>query len=199
LTRAGEPACLPPKALLLLECLLERRPSVVSSGELRDVLWPGTFVGLNSLSQVVADLRQALGERDRELIRTAHGAGYAFDGDVVEEAESSAPVAAGLPRYLLRWGALEMPLRQGENVLGRDVQCECRIASSHVSRRHARIVLSGGQAVIEDLGSKNGTHVRGRRVDGPASLARGDVILLGRETVLFSAVGPLDTTETDAQ
>ncbi len=198
LTRAGVHVRLTPKALLLLECLLERRPSVVSQQELRDLLWPGTFVGMNSLSQVVVELRRAVGGRGRDPIRTAYGAGYAFDRDVVEEAEPSASAPAG-PRCLLRWGAVEIPLRQGENVLGRDLRCECRIASSGVSRRHARIDLRGSKAVIEDLGSKNGTHVRGRRVERPTSLADGDVILLGREPVVFNAVGPLDTTETDAR
>jgi hypothetical protein len=161
------------------------------------VLWPETHVGLNSLSQVVVELRRALGERGGHRIRTAHRAGYAFDGDVVEEAESSP--ATGFPRHLLRWGAVEIPLHPGENVLGRDLHCGCRIESSRVSRRHARILVLGDRVVIEDLGSKNGTHVRGRRVDGPTSLADGDVILLGREAVLFSAVGPLNTTETDVQ
>jgi DNA-binding winged helix-turn-helix (wHTH) protein len=199
LTRAGEPVRLTPKALLLLECLLDRRHAVVSQQELRDVLWPGTFVGMNSLSQVVVELRRAVGSHGRDLIRMAYGAGYAFDGEVVEDAEPPGPAAPEPPRFLLRWGAVEIPLHAGENVLGRDTQCGCRIESSRVSRRHARILLSGGKAVIQDLGSKNGTHLRGRRVDGPTSLAHGDVILLGGEVVLFSAVGPLGTTETDVQ
>lgn len=197
LTRAGEAVRLTPKALLLLECLLDRRPAVVAQQELRDVLWPGTFVGMNSLSQVVVELRRAIGSDGRDLIRTAHGVGYAFDGDVEEDA-GPGPVAPDQPRYLLRWGAVQIPLHPGENVLGRDPQCGCPIESSRVSRRHARILVRGGRAVIEDLGSKNGTHVQGRRVGGPTSLADGDVILLGREAVVF-AVSPLDTTDTDVQ
>jgi len=193
LTRVGAAVRLSPKALLLLEHLLRRRPAVVPQPELRDLLWPGTFVGYNSLGQTVAELRKAVG--DRRLIRTAYGVGYAFDGDGVEEAAVSA--SAEPPAYCLRWGAIEIPLGEGENVLGRGPECGCRIASSRVSRQHARIVVRGRSVRLEDLGSKNGTHVQGRPVDGPTSLADGDVILLGNEAVVFSAVGSLDTTETE--
>lgn len=197
LTRARVPARLSPKALLLLEHLLRRRPAVVSQQELRDVLWPGTFVSYNSLGQAVGELRRAVGDHGRQLIRTAYGAGYAFDGDVTEEAGAPVAGASERPGYCLRWGAVEIPLREGENVLGRGPECSCRIASSRVSRQHARIVVRGRSVVLDDLGSKNGTHVQGRPVDGPTSLASGDVILLGHEAVVFSAVEPLDTTETD--
>jgi hypothetical protein len=143
----------------------------------------------------VADLRKALGGANRRFIRTSYGAGYAFDGDVVEDAEAtptSQPAA-----FCLRWGAIEIPLCAGENVLGRGPECGCRIASSRVSRQHARIVVRGRSALLDDLGSKNGTHVRGRLVDGPTSLADGDVILLGHEAVVFSTAGSSSTTETD--
>jgi DNA-binding winged helix-turn-helix (wHTH) protein len=195
LTRVGVAVRLSPKALLLLEHLLRRRPAVVPQPELRDLLWPGTFVGYNSLGQTVAELRKAVG--DRQLIRTAYGAGYAFDGEVVEEAEAPTATAFESPGYCLRWGTVEIPLREGENVLGRGPECDCHIASSRVSRQHARIVVHGRSVLLDDLGSKNGTHVQGRPVDGPTSLADGDVILLGHEAVVFSAVGSLDTTETE--
>ena len=194
-TRAGVAVRLSPKALLLLEHLLRRRPAVVSQQELRDVLWPGTFVGYNSLGQAVNELRKAVGER--RLIRTAYGAGYAFDGEVVEQAEGSVPVADEPAGFCLRWGAVEIPLREGENTLGRSPECSCRIASSRVSRQHARIVVRGRSVLLDDLGSKNGTHLRGHPVDGPTSLADGDVILLGHEAIVFSVVGSLDTTETE--
>jgi DNA-binding winged helix-turn-helix (wHTH) protein len=192
--RAGVAVHVAPKALQLLEHLLKRRPAVVSQAELRDVLWPGTFVGYNSLGQTVADLRRAVG--DRRLIRTAYGAGYAFDGEVIEEA-APGPGAAEPTGLCLCWGAIEIPLREGENVLGRGPECGCRIASSRVSRQHARIVVRGRRVMLEDLGSKNGTHVQGRPVDGATSLADGDVILLGHEAVVFRSVGSLDTTETE--
>lgn len=197
LTRDGVVVHIAPKALLLLQYLLRRRPALVSQPELRDVLWPGTFVGYSSIAQVVAELRKAIGDADRHLVRTAYGAGYAFDGEVVEEAEAALSSASEPAAFCLRWGAVDIPLREGENVLGRGPECGCRIASSRVSRHHARIVVCGRSALLDDLGSKNGTYVRGRPVDGTTRLADGDVILLGHEAVVFSAAGSVDTTETD--
>jgi DNA-binding winged helix-turn-helix (wHTH) protein len=196
LSRAGAVVPITPKALQLLEHLLKRRPAVVSQADVRDLLWPGTFVGYSSIGHVVSELRKAMGDADHRLVRASYGAGYAFDGEVVEEAEAALPPANEATPFCLRWGTVEIPLRAGENVLGRGPECGCRIASTRVSRRHARIVVRGRSALIDDLGSKNGTHVGGRRVDGPTSLADGDVILLGQEAVLFSAAASASTTES---
>jgi hypothetical protein len=165
----------------------------VPQHELRDLLWPGTFVGYNNLGQVVAELRRALGDHEKRLVRTAYGVGYAFDGDVVE-AEPSPNGRGEAPGCCLLWGSLEIPLREGVNVVGRALGCECRIASRHVSRAHARIVVQDRNARLDDLGSKNGTRVRGRRVDGPTALADGDVIRLGHESVVFCAIGAWGST-----
>lgn len=197
LTRAGVAVHLRPRPLRLLEHLLDRRPAFASPSELRDLLWPSTFVGYSSLGQAVTDLRRAIGDRDRRLVRSAYGAGYAFAGEVIEENDTAPPSGGEAAAFLLRWGAVEFPLHEGENLLGRGPECGCRIASSRVSRRHARIVVRGSSALIDDLGSKNGTHVGGRPVDGATRLADGDVIFLGRETVVFSAAGGVDTTETE--
>jgi len=66
-----------------------------------------------------------------------------------------------------------------------------------VSRRHARIRVAGGQATIEDLGSKNGTFVADRRVDSPMPLADGDVIRVGSVPVTFKAVAAWGSTQTE--
>ena len=55
----------------------------------------------------------------------------------------------------------------------------------NVSRRHAEVRPSGGAWIVNDLGSTNGIKVNGRRVDGPQSLKRGDVIELGTSRVTF--------------
>jgi pSer/pThr/pTyr-binding forkhead associated (FHA) protein len=62
-----------------------------------------------------------------------------------------------------------------------------------VSRRHARIVVAGGQATLEDLGSKNGTFLRGKRLTSPAVLSDGDEILLGRVPMTFRVLTPVST------
>jgi transcriptional regulator with AAA-type ATPase domain len=61
-------------------------------------------------------------------------------------------------------------------VLGRDDDCECAIAGSGVSRRHAELMRDGPIWVAQDLGSTNGTFVDGKRITraplGPGSLLR---------------------------
>ena len=50
---------------------------------------------------------------------------------------------------------------------------------SQVSRRHARISVQGGQAVVEDLGSTNGTSVNDQPIHAPRTLSPGDRIRIG--------------------
>jgi pSer/pThr/pTyr-binding forkhead associated (FHA) protein len=57
--------------------------------------------------------------------------------------------------------------------------------ATSVSRRHARIEVSAAGAILEDLGSLNGTFVGDRRVDAPTALHEGDEIRIGRERLRF--------------
>ena len=60
-----------------------------------------------------------------------------------------------------------------------------RIDDATVSRHHARIVIDGSFAALEDLGSKNGTFLREKKVASVAPLADGDAIKLGSVTMSF--------------
>jgi Nif-specific regulatory protein len=70
-------------------------------------------------------------------------------------------------------------------VLGRADDALVVIASTRVSRYHVRILVSGIQATLEDLGSKNGTFVGGRRIETPTELTEGDEIQVGQVRFLF--------------
>ena len=72
-------------------------------------------------------------------------------------------------------------------VLGRDPGADVVLTdpSNEVSRRHARIVIRGTEAVLEDLVSTNGTFVNGERLDGPYVLRAGDKVRLGGCTLEF--------------
>jgi len=178
LLRQGQAVHLSPKAFLLLRALLERRPNAVSKTELRDLLWPSVAVGDTSLGRTLVEVRQAIGDdaRDARLIRTMHAFGYAFVGPV---AEVGAGPAAARSNVRLAWSGREVELPLGESVLGRTRGCTIWIDASGISRRHARVVVTDSGATIEDLGSKNGTYVGGRRIEGPAALGDGDEICLG--------------------
>lgn len=60
--------------------------------------------------------------------------------------------------------------------IGRDMDCQIMIPSRQVSRKHARLTTTDSGVEIEDLGSKNGTHVNGSMLSDPVILRDGDVI-----------------------
>jgi predicted ATPase/DNA-binding winged helix-turn-helix (wHTH) protein len=80
LVRAGTPVSLSPKALQLLGILVERQAKALSKAELQDYLWPGTFVVEKNLTNLVSEIREALGDDPvhSRFIRTVHRFGYAF-------------------------------------------------------------------------------------------------------------------------
>ena len=88
-----------------------------------------------------------------------------------------------------------LPLQPGENILGRD-EADIHIDSPTVSRRHARIRISEGEAVLEDLGSKNGTFVNGERVSTVARLKDGDEVQIGSVVSRFRMTSPKGATAT---
>ncbi|HEX4440012.1 MAG TPA: FHA domain-containing protein, partial [Thermoanaerobaculia bacterium] len=56
-----------------------------------------------------------------------------------------------------------------------------------VSRLHARVVVGASEALLEDLGSKNGTWLRGRRIESPERLVDNDDIRIGSVPLTFRA------------
>lgn len=68
--------------------------------------------------------------------------------------------------------------------LGRDITNDIVINDREASRHHLRLVRSGGNVTIEDLGSTNGTFVNGKRVSGVTPLQNGDMVGLGETVTL---------------
>jgi DNA-binding winged helix-turn-helix (wHTH) protein len=197
LLRHGSAVPLSPKAFQLLELLLDRRPEAVAKAELLERLWPETFVSDASLHNLVAEIRAALGDAPRgaRFIRTVPRFGYAFHGDA-----RPAPAASVLrstssgPRLLSSRG--EWFLSEGPNVVGRDRDCAVPIDSVTVSRRHAQIVVTDGEATVEDLGSKNGTRVNGEPVVEPIALRDGDEIEVGSVMIGYRLMDSAQSTIT---
>jgi diguanylate cyclase (GGDEF)-like protein len=75
-------------------------------------------------------------------------------------------------------------LPRGEAAIGRSRRAEVRLTDDGVSRIHAVIRNDGDRLSIEDRGSRNGTFVNGKKVEGRALLADGDKIQVGRTTIL---------------
>ncbi|HVG85095.1 MAG TPA: FHA domain-containing protein [Vicinamibacterales bacterium] len=183
------------KGFELLRILIEARPRAIAKRELHERLWPDTFVSEATLSSLVAEVREALGERGRQaqFIRTLHGYGYSFAAD-------AAPSASGVGA-ISNWvvcAGREIALADGEHILGRDADAKVELRSPAVSRHHARIVISGTSATLEDLGSKNGTTVRGQAVTAPVQLADGDEIRIGSFVLSYRTVSAKGSTKSAA-
>src|SRR4051794_30648789 len=80
-------------------------------------------------------------------------------------------------------------LTNGVTTLGRHNDCQIRIKSSQVSRRHCELVEKKGTLLVKDLGSSNGTYVNGKRVRGEQALKPGDELTLGQVKLRVAKVG----------
>lgn len=106
-------------------------------------------------------------------------------------------VAQTGPLNGLRW-----PVRR-KMLIGRDSDCDLVINDRQVSRHHAIITITANGVILEDLGSKNGTHRNGQAVNDTITLQDGDVIQIAlvQQFVFMSsdATLPLDDDGLFAQ
>lgn len=193
LTRDGQVVHLTAKAFDLLTLLIAAAPRIARKNELHERLWPGTFVSDATLVGLVKEVRRALSDRDRAapIVRTAFGVGYAM-AVPIERGASQAPAVA-------RWvstGGRRIALRDGENLIGRDPSAAIHLDVAGVSRRHARILVRDREAILEDLGSKNGTAVRDQLVSRGVVLQDGDPIEIGPVVVVYRSAASGLSTDT---
>ena len=118
---------------------------------------------------------------------------------------------AGDPRVLGEDGILLVagegllttyPLRKAEIVVGRDQGCDVPVAHRSLSRRHA-VVRAGPPLTVQDLGSTNGTRVRGELLRGgePSVLDVGDAFHIGNLSFLLLRAPrtPTQSTRNDGE
>lgn len=179
---------LTPKAFDLLWLLVEAAPRVVTKAEIHARLWPGGVVSDATLVGLVKEIRRALGEQAGRIVRTVHRVGYALDVPV--ERDAAAPTGS----HWLISGTRRIALVSGENIIGRDPAASVWVDHPTVSRRHARLTILATHAVLEDLGSTNGTSFRGRPVEGGVTLHSGDEFLCGDLALSYQLSSALPPT-----
>lgn len=91
LKRGDEEIALRPKSFAVLLYLLERAGELVSREELLDAVWPGVMVTDDSIAQCLIELRRALGDDERTMIRTVPRRGLIFDIPVQVEGAAETP------------------------------------------------------------------------------------------------------------
>ncbi len=192
LHRAGEPVHLTTKAFDLLVLLVQRRPAVLSKSDIREHLWPQTHVSDTNLPALVTEIRSAIGDDAKagKFVRTIHGVGYAFNV-LVSDIAAAPEVAAWLVGPTSRTG-----VPSGQSVIGREGDDVLALDAPTISRRHARLEVSGGTARVEDLDSKNGTFVNEVRVASAQALNEGDTLRVGSVVFTFRFARPETSTQT---
>jgi DNA-binding winged helix-turn-helix (wHTH) protein len=187
LTRDGIPVHLSPKSFDLLQILIERRPALVTKTDLQDRLWPDVIVVEANLGNAVAEVRKALGDdpKSPKFIWTVSRRGYRFAAEIESVGPPVAARAPAAPRWWLLWREAILPLAEGENVVGRHPESDVWLDATSVSRVHARVVIAGGRATVEDRGSTNGTFVNGARITSRHPLVDGSTVTFGSERAIF--------------
>jgi DNA-binding winged helix-turn-helix (wHTH) protein len=195
----GQTVHLRPKVMEVLACLAGSAGRMVTRQALIDTVWARVFISDSALARAVFELRRALGD-DGPLpryVETIPRRGYRLVAPVTPCGEANG-IAAALSRFVVVVDEREVRLYEGDNVVGRAPDARVHVDSSTVSRRHARIVVRGDSAVIEDLGSKNGTEVDGRAIDAPVALADRAIVWVGSVALTFHDTGADGTTRTAA-
>jgi DNA-binding winged helix-turn-helix (wHTH) protein len=185
---------LTPKAFELLKLLIDARPKALSKDEILRAIWKDTFVTESTLATTIRDLRDALGDSAKEprFIRTSYAYGYAFVGAVAPGEPNARPSSD----WRLIYEHHEIPLRHGENILGRSGSDVIVIDSATVSRHHGKLTVEGSRLFCEDLASKNGTWVRSQRAAERLEVFDGDEIQLGSVIVIARLEPERRSTET---
>jgi hypothetical protein len=101
-----------------------------------------------------------------------------------------------MARIILKFKELvlkDFSLQDGGKTIGRAPGNDVVLENLLVSGHHARIDQAGGDYILTDLQSKNGTHVNGARIT-TAKLKHGDQILVGKHTLVFE----LDAAQVSA-
>jgi DNA-binding winged helix-turn-helix (wHTH) protein/tetratricopeptide (TPR) repeat protein len=172
LWRDGEVVSLTPRALALLNALLDAGGDVVPKADLMARVWPDTAVQEANLSVTVSMLRRALGVQDdgRSWIETVPRRGYRFDGPVKAPASGSDVHLAVLPFEVLGPGAqphvglgladaLISRLTGLEGLHVRPTAAVTHLSGQQVSPREAAADL-GVDAVLTGTVRQEGDHVR---------------------------------------
>ena len=213
LRRRNEPIKLEKVPMEVLILLVRSAGALVERREIQAALWGADlFVEHDSaINTAIRKVRQALDDdADKpRFVETVVGKGYRFIAPVEihrpdsstrqNEIEAATPASAlwrrRFPSYCVTRGTQEFVLNAGANLLGREPSARVYVDHASVSRSHARISISSEGAILEDLQSRNGTFLNGKRIDEPTEIRHGEVIGLGPITLTFLVLSAPASTQ----
>jgi predicted component of type VI protein secretion system len=88
-----------------------------------------------------------------------------------------------------RSASTALKLGDGVTTAGRHDDCQLRIKSSEVSRRHCQFFEKNGMLLVKDLGSSNGTLLNGKKIEGQRVLEPGDELVIGPVKLRVEKIG----------
>jgi hypothetical protein len=88
-----------------------------------------------------------------------------------------------------RSSANSVKLQDGVTTAGRQDECQLRIKSSQVSRKHCQLFEKHGMLLVKDLGSSNGTFVNGKKIEGQRVMEPGDELGIGPIVFRIEKIG----------
>lgn len=94
--------------------------------------------------------------------------------------------------------SIDHELAEGQTVIGRAAECDIRLLSSDVSRKHGLLEVGDGALLFSDLGSSNGSFVNDQPVKARVQLHPGDALLLGDFRFTVTRDGDDGSAEAEA-
>ncbi|MBI5545060.1 MAG: FHA domain-containing protein, partial [Deltaproteobacteria bacterium] len=88
-------------------------------------------------------------------------------------------------------------LPEGVTYFGRADDNDIVLSGDQVSRRHAKIEVRASGAAVEDLGSRNGTEINGKRIEGPQPIRAGDILGIGENSLSLRQPSANESAKTD--
>lgn len=188
LWRAGQRVHLERIPMDVLVLLAERAGMLVDRDQIQAALWsPDVFVDRDAaINTAIRKIRRALGDdvAHPRFVETVVGKGYRFVAQVTRHGPQT---SEAMTAYCVTRGPDAFALGAGENLIGRDPAVRVRLDHPSVSRRHARISITGTRVTIEDLNSRNGTFVDGHRIQSSTEIRDGAIIGVGPIALRFAA------------
>ena len=96
-----------------------------------------------------------------------------------------------------RSAATSLKLGDGVTTAGRHDDCQLRIKSSEVSRRHCQFFEKNGMLLVKDMGSSNGTMLNGKKLEGQRVLEPGDELTIGPVKFRVERLGQPSPAKSD--
>ena len=133
---------------------------------------------LPSRPDIVLLLGEDVKLRGLAVVAEGNAADTSITQGISRTTSQLAAISTAVPAFLILNGARTLPLNQPIINIGRRLDNQLILEDSRVSRIHAQIRQRFGRYMLYDLGSRDGTHVNGRRIT-ECVLQPGDVITLG--------------------